>query len=331
MKELAKLCLDTYRGQVPNFSAKDSSEVIRKAFVDMVGTDKIDYKIFRRHQNEIFEVIEETIDQLIVEGWDQNMFFERFVERKDLDFGDKNEFYVEDRSLLTISRFSGNHWDIRRQKLNVGESFNVPTKFYGAKIYADFARFLSGRVDWVAFVNKVKKSYDDFINGEIYTSFMNASSYLPSAFREKGDFTESRMLEICDHVSSSCGNAPITIVGTRTALNKMTGTINSEWISEGMKEAKNLKGIISHWDGIECMPISQVHKANTFDFLLNDKKLLIIPNNIKPVKLVNEGQTIIKEVSDGITNMDMSMEYAFQKKFGVGVVFNAMYGSFEIA
>lgn len=328
--ELVKLCLDSYNGKVKDFSQGDSGEVIRKAFVDIIGTDKINYRVFRRNQAQIYEIIEDVLDQLIVDGWKNNKFFERFVETKDLDFGDRNEFYVEDKSLLTVSKFSGNHWDIRRQKLDIGETFSVNTSMYGVKIYTDFARFIAGRIDWVNFINKVKISFENKINGEVYTSFMNASNYLPAEFKETGTFSENKMLEICGHVSASCGNTPITIIGTRTGLNKMTGTISTDWVSEDMKNAKNLQGMVSHWNGIQCMPIQNVHKANTFDFELDDNKLLIVPTNTKPIKLVNEGDSLIKEVSDGKTNMDMSLEYEYQKKMGIGVIFNTMYGAFTM-
>ncbi|GCD10435.1 hypothetical protein [Clostridium tagluense] len=329
--ELVKLCMDTYKGNVDKYSVNQGSDVIRKAFVDICGTDKLDFKTFRKHKTEVFEILEEVVDQLIVDGWGQNTFFDQFVETKDLAFGDKNEFYVEDKSLLLVSKFSGGHWNLKRQRMAEGNSFSVTTSWYGVKIYENFMRFLAGKVDWSAFINKIADSITNQVKQETYTAFMGATAYLPSQFKGSGTFEKDTFLEKCEHVSASCGNAPVLIAGTKTALGKLTGGVDTSWISEKMKDERNVNGIVQSWEGYKVLVIEQVHKANTFDFAIDAKKLLILPANVKPVKMVNEGESLINEVSDGTRNMDGSMEYMFQKKMGTSVIFNVMYGSWDLA
>jgi hypothetical protein len=59
---------------------------------------------------------------------------------------------------------------------------------------------------------------------------------------------------------------------------------------------------------------------------------MILPTaDVKPIKIVYEGDSLVKEVSDGTDNMDMSLEYKFITRFGVNVVFNTLYGMYEIA
>ena len=41
-----------------------------------------------------------------------NARFMEYVEEVNIADGDANEFYVEDNSLLTVSRFANNHHDI---------------------------------------------------------------------------------------------------------------------------------------------------------------------------------------------------------------------------
>lgn len=328
-KELIKLCIDTYRGNIEKYSTQQSNDVIRKAFTDICGTDKLDRKIFRRHKTEIFEIIEETLDQLITDGWGQNTFFDQFVDTRNLALGDKNEFYVEDKSLLVVSKFSGGHWNLKRQRLNVGNSFSVKTYSYGAKIYEDFQRFLAGRIDWNAFVNKVADAFVNQVKDQVYTSFMGATAYLPTVFKGSGTFSTDSFIEKCEHVSAANGNSEVIIVGTKAALSKLN--VQTDWISDNMKRQRNENGMIMSWEGYRVLPITQVHKANTYDFAIDNKKLLILPANTKPVKLVYEGDTEILEVSDGTKNMDGSLEYAFQAKMGVEVVFNVMYGAWDLA
>lgn len=66
----------------------------------------------RRHKLDVFEVIEETLDDLLVSGWGENPFFREFVEEKFMNLGNTNEFWVNDDVILTVSEVSGNHHDL---------------------------------------------------------------------------------------------------------------------------------------------------------------------------------------------------------------------------
>lgn len=329
-KELVKLCVDTYRGTVQNYSKEQSTEVIRKAFIDIMGTDKPNFYTFKDNQWKVFAIISETLDQLIVDGWGDNPFFQTFVEFKDLEFGDKNEFYVKDRSLLTLSKVSGGNWDISRQRLDVGDKFSVETDWYGAALEEDFFRFITGRIDWVNFVDRLLRSVDNQINTMIYTNFMAAGEYLPTEFKANAQFDRLTMLEIVEHVTAANGGKPVMIAGTRLALSQITDNIGDGWVSDNMRDQKNQTGMIPVWEGIPLMVIPQVHTANTFNFAIDNKKLLVLPAG-RPIKFVREGQSIIDERTDGKTNMDMSLEYKYLTRLGVAVVFNMLYGAYELA
>lgn len=69
-------------------------------------------KAIRRHKIDIYEIIEETVENLLVTGWGDNPFFNEFLEIKSNADGDTNEFYAVDDVILTVSELSGNHHDI---------------------------------------------------------------------------------------------------------------------------------------------------------------------------------------------------------------------------
>lgn len=329
--DLVKLCIDTYRGVVSSsYSKEQANETIRKAFIDILGTDKPDYRTFRKHKNEIFEIIEITLDQSISSGFANNNFFDQFVEYRDLNLGDTNTFYVEDKSLLTVSKYAGGHHDLIRQRLDGGSEFTVQTSAYGIKIYDYFVRLLAGRIDWVAFVNKVQASLDNFIAQAIYSSFMGSLSYLPAQFKSTGTFSKDALLTVCDHVQAANNNAEIMLVGTRTALSKMVGSFDSGW-SDNMKDERNTLGYVRYYEGIKTLVLPQVHIANTFDFALDNDKVLVLPSNVKPIKIVREGQTIIDESTDGKKNKDGSIEYEVQFRLGISTIFNVLYGYTVVA
>jgi hypothetical protein len=301
--------------------------VIRKAFFDMLGPDKQVARQFRRHKVEIFEIIEEVLEQTITDGLIGNPFFDQFVEYRDLNLGDTNEFYVEDRSVLTVARHSGNHWDIRRQKLNIGDAFTVQTEAFAAAIYTDFKRFLAGRIDWDAFIIKVGQAFANQLNSRIYTEFMATMTYLPAEFKSTGTYADATLLGIAEHVQAANLGSEIIIAGTRTALAKLNA--DTAFLSDNMKNEMNKNGIVGFWKGYKLLSIPQNHVANTFNFQIANDRLMVLPSNVKPIKVVKEGTPLIKEVSDGLTNRDMSMEYNFISQYGVACVFNTLYGQYQ--
>lgn len=327
-KDLVKLGVDLFKNRVTEYSKSQGNEVMRNAFVDIVGSENPDYRQFRKHKNEIFEVIEEVLDQTITDGM-VTPFFDQFVEYRDLNLGDTNEFYVEDRSMLVVAKHAGNHWNIRRQKLNIGDSFTVSTEPIAIAIYADFKRFLAGRIDWDAFIGKVGQAFVQDLNSRVYTEFMATMSYLPAEFKATGTYAEATLLSIAEHVQAANQGSEVIIAGTRSALSKLNGA--TALFSEQMKNELNQNGVLLNWNGYTLLPIPQNHKPNTFEFQVDSNRLMILPANAKPIKVVKEGTPLIKEVSDGLTNRDMSMEYNFIAQYGVATVFNVIYGAYQLS
>lgn len=112
-----KLLVDSYKGEVEGYTAKEANEKIVEVFRKAIGCDENSTKAeirkaIRRNQVVIFEILEETIQDLLVSGWDANPFFREYVDVRNLALGDKNEFYVEDNSVLSVMKVSGNHHDI---------------------------------------------------------------------------------------------------------------------------------------------------------------------------------------------------------------------------
>lgn len=332
--ELLNFCMDASRGIYPEgVSREQANDVIRTELVEILGTTTPTPRQMRTHANEVFSILEVTLDQRISEGWENNTFFQQFVEYRDLSLGDKNEFYVEDKTMLVVSEVADGHWNLHKQKLDIGDTFPVEVRTYGAKVYADFLRYLAGRVDFVALINKIEEAMKFKIATELYVNFMSTMDYLPAEFKHTGSISEDEILDIIDHVRTSNGYAPIVIAGTRKALKALTGTYsgaNSYLVSERMKDQRNMYGELDMWEGHQLLEIPQVHTPNTFDFMLNDNRLMILPANVKPIKFVREGNSMINENLDPTRNMDMSLEYTFITRFGIACIFNRFYGMYEI-
>ena len=136
-----KLMLDAARGTVENYSAKEANDKIVEVFRNVIGCDEHSTKAeirrgMRKNQAVLFDIIEETIDDALVSGWEQNPFFREYVDVRNLALGDANEFYVPDNSVLSVMKVSGNHHDIVRQRLGAGKVFSVETSWYAVKTLA---------------------------------------------------------------------------------------------------------------------------------------------------------------------------------------------------
>lgn len=123
INEFSQLMFDTGMGE-SKIDTKEANEKIREIMFSVLGVDekcskKELRKAIRRHKIDIFEIIEETVENLLVSGWGENPFFNEFVEIKSMADGDTNEFYVPDEVILTVSELSGNHHDLNSNRVRV--------------------------------------------------------------------------------------------------------------------------------------------------------------------------------------------------------------------
>lgn len=78
--EFTKLMIDAGRGSVVKYSTGEASEAIRKQFFQVLGvtedaTPKEMRRAMRAHKAEVFTIIEDVIDELLISGWGDNPFF----------------------------------------------------------------------------------------------------------------------------------------------------------------------------------------------------------------------------------------------------------------
>lgn len=339
--DFSALMLDTANDKMKKIDgvadAKGAANaVIRKKFAQVLGVAedeknrKVLRKAIRRHQTEVFELLEETLENLLVSGWGDNPFFMEWVDQRNLADGDQNVFYVEEQAVLTVSRFSGNHHDLIRQKLGIGESFSVTTDWYGIKIYEEFELFMAGRRDFAAMITKVYEAFDRKINDMIYESFMGADEKLPTDLKITGKLEADKLIEAVQNLETDTGKE-VVICGTRSAISQVIALSPSAWISDDMRNERHTTGTLGQFEGIRLMAIPQVNEQGTRNKKLDNKKLLLMPIDAdnKPIKLVNEGEAIVKQVNDGATNQDMTYEYELMQKLGINVVINQLFGTYK--
>lgn len=240
----------------------------------------------------------------------------------------KNEFIVNDDSTLIVSRFSGNHWDIDRQKLPVGRSFSLTTEWYSVMVYDEWERFMKGITSAVQMFAAIRKAFQRAIDEHIYSAFNGAGTYLPTDLKESGSFSKSTLLNLAIRVQTAA-HRTVRFAGTRQALAKLDGAVDAAWISEDMKRDKNLLGYLKLWEGYSTIEIPQTFNNGTYDFKSPDNIIYILPINYKPIKLWFEGETRVRDLNQ-YQNDDQTISVQAQTKMGVGVIFDSVFGEYEV-
>lgn len=322
-KELVKMAIDAFKGTTGEFSKDQVNDSIRKALIELNGgSEKITDRSFRKHP-ELFEFLEETLQVLVSEGLTNQ--FDGFAEVRNVPFGAQNVFHVPNLDLFKVAVISDGNGNIRRQRIDSSE-LTISTKWRGIKIYEELSRLMAGVVDWAELVNRVARSYNQQIANEVYTTLYDSYSNLNATYGVTGSYTESALIDLAQHVESATG-ANVSILGTKKALSKVT----TAKYSDGMADRINNFGYLGTIAGYEMREIKQAHKVGTDTFAINDSFLLVVPNlDNSMVKIVNEGEARIKEIG-GVDNADMSQEYFFGMKTGIGIVAAHKYGIYRLS
>lgn len=195
---------------------------------------------------------------------------------------------------------------------------------------------MTGNIDWAKFIQKVYEAVDKKVNSMVYAALGSVGSSLPAGGQwvktsPLNAATKDIFVELIDDVRTANGT-DVVVMGTKVALSKITALENVDWISEDMKKERNTTGRVGYFEGIKLAEIPQVFAdGDTTTKLVDNNKLLIMPlADNKFIKVFDEGDAQIKEISDGDTNVDKTIEYEYQFKMGVGVVIGRLFGVWNI-
>ena len=340
---------DEEQGRV--MSKREASDAIRKVCFEKLGLtkDSTPKQIRRALQSEkaieLFQVIEEVIDVVINEHWKDNEFFNQFVEIRNMQDGDMNEFWVDDDVILNVAKVSGDNHDLVMQKLGAGQSYNVPTGKYAVKVGTDIRLFLTGRKDWSEFVNAVARAYNKKLQEDLFAEFMNGVTLLPAPKRLT--YTAALTPTVKDKFDlmisdvATVNECDVVIMGTKVALKKLnnlyTATNGISWVSASAKEAVMSTGILGNYEGVNLLEIPQrlenhiVNSDGEFvNKLMSDDVLIIMPVVMdKPVKMVDYGETSL-EVTEAGETMNDQQSYEVQRWMGISTIMTRYYGVWHL-
>ena len=324
-------------------SDREADDKIREYMSTELGItkDSSDKEIRRALSSDaakqFFAILEEIIDEVIITGWNDNEFFNAYVDVKNIADGDANEFWTDKDIILNVAQVAGDHHYLSMQKLTSGQAFTVPTQVYGIKVGSDIRMFTTGRFSWNDFVNAVGRAFINRIQEELYSEFMDAASKLPvtDGFVGNGALSSASkdaFDEIISNVETVNGTQ-VYILGTKTALKKLNNLSDVDWRSNSQKEAVAANGILGSYEGTTLIEIPQRFEFNDVGKkLVDDKKLLIFPvvgDNMKPIKFVDYGVKEFEITQVGETMNDLQ-SFEAQRRMGVSTIITRYFGEWNL-
>lgn len=325
MKEIVKVAVDAYRGNVEKYSVGQSQELLRQAFIEANGgSSTLNYKNIRDGKcSGLFALIEEILSKTVVEGLQGDEFFNALVDFRNVAEGDKNVFVVNDNNLFVVAKAADGTQGIRRQRLGGATESSIPTELRVVRIYEELNRVLSGRVDFNEMITKVATSFKQQMLNDIYALWNSAAmaDKLGTTYAINGTYDEDDLLDLIAHVEAAADGKPATILGTKKALRALAPSIQG---TDSKSDLYNM-GYYGKFYGSNVIAIPQRHEIGSTTFAMPDDVITVIAGDDKPIKVVYEGDPIVL-MGDPMTNADFTQEYLYGEKYGLGIVLAGNHG-----
>lgn len=293
-----------------NYNYYELNEALRAELNELAGT----YPLYRKNKLAIFELIEETVDEILPKKVMEQ--YGAFAEVKTYAQGDKPTFAFKKgrrraKQFVTRVGLAGIYEVF---KLDKG-TFELATNAYGGAAQIGFEEFLDGRVDFSEVTQIIMEGLDETIYEEIAKALIAGIDQLPTANSAQFAGFDEAELDSLIAVARAYGDP--TIYCTYEFAVKILPA--EGWVSDSMRDEVNRQGYLGVYKGsrVIVMPQSFTDETNS-EKVIDPGYAWIIPTggNDKPVKVAFEGQTIVDEY----TNYDRSRELQVYKKVGVGAM-----------
>lgn len=324
--DLKKLARAAARKTSLTFSVNGKEESFNENAVNAALREQFqllapDYYSFERNKITIFELISETIDEVLPRRVMQQ--FEQFADVKTVAQGDKAVFRLRiteaarkrAKAFVTRVGLAGRYETVMLE----GRELVVGTSAIGYAIRLGFEEFLDGRYSFADFTEIMAEGMDDYIYAEIAKALASVANELPVVNQYTGaGFDEGKMDELLA-ISDSYGNGSSAIYCTREFAATMLP--QDKYVSDRMKDDLWSRGYLGDYKGHDVIVLQQsMVDATNAEKAIDPSQAYILANvGEKPVKVVFEGQTAVRTVAD---NDDWSQDLQTYKKFGVAVFSN---------
>jgi hypothetical protein len=194
------------------------------------------------------------------------------------------------------------------------EKFEIKTTAYGGAARIGIEEFLDGRVQWSDYLTIINEGMSEAVYKEIAKALIAAIAMFPDTNKvSAANFDENQFDRLLQTIAIY--GSPVIYCTLEAAMTLLPA---NNWISDNMKDEKWARGYFTKYKSfpVVVLPQSFTDETNATK-VIDPAYIYIFPtNNQKPVKIVFEGQTLVKEFE----NRDWSTELQTYQKFGVGIL-----------
>ena len=307
-------------------SEDEANELMRNAILEVAGCKEgWNHHTFQHNKHLVFkvlsEILDETVGRVILDKYNA------WVDFRSVALGDTTEFIVPNTDLFEVGLVSLGNDNLRRQRILNGKIALQPFAM-GVKIYEEYTAFVLGKIDWKAMVQRVAESVDNAIMRLIVKQIENA--YVGEAnakYHAQASYDDATLAQIIANVEAKTGKKAV-IYGNKVALSNLRKSSNAHWAEADKIDVRN-QGFVGVFEGAPVIEIPNFMDAND-NLVLSQNHLFIIPEGTKIVKLVNEGNADVYEVTDQHARLDNQVEYMFKVNMQLGVLKANCFGVYEI-
>lgn len=275
---------------------------------------------FPQFERAYFSILEQTINSVITKTEiEQSM---AFAEVKSMAEGDNLTFHIPSNHLLSVSTVANGVRNVHFQKL-WEEDFTLNPKVKKTGVSVDIHRVAANMYDWGWLINWVGKSFRTKLQQEIVDLVYGGYSTIGTNFKE-ATYEQNSFIQLCERVQAA-NNAPVNVIGTRSALTTVLPT--NEYLKVGLGQEYMDNGYITAPFGFPTIKLDQSVKTNSvFDFAVsNDYLIITSAATDKIVKIGVEGQTKIRQ-SREFDTADDSRNYTITNSWETKLISQSYYG-----
>lgn len=303
------------KNEIESYSAATVNEILREEFNGLAH----DYYSWEANKLTVFRLISETIDEVLPRRVEEQ--YMQFAEVKTLPQGDRAIFRTRvteaarqrAKGFVTRVGLAGRYETFMLD----GSEIEISVSAIGAAARVGFEEFLDGRWQISDFVDIILEGMDEYIYREIAKALEAMVNALPVRNKVTSNTFDEKSMDELLTIADSYGTGNAQIYATF----EFAATMKPEqgWASFSMKDTLWHQGAFTTYKNHNIIILPQaVEDTTNAKKVINPAIAYIIPGGAdKPVKLVFEGQTAVREVSvEG--NDDWSRDLQTYKKFGVG-------------
>lgn len=320
LKQLMFQAANLRRGAVlefqnEKFSQAQINETLRTELNKLADT----YNNYKRNQLTIFELLQETIDEVVPKRVYEAL--DQFVDVYNIKNGEKKYFTKREgalrgRNFVTRVAHAGVYEVFKLDR----SSFEINTEAHGAAVQISIEEFLEGRIDFAELLDIVNEGFERSLYKEIVRQMiaLNDNTILPVNNIVSANGWDPRGFHALLGIARAY--AEPTIFCSYMFAADMIPHMNA--ITDRQKEEIQSKGYIGQYMGakVVILPTSFFDATNEpEDLTLPAGLAFIMPTGQdNPVKVVFEGDTVIEEFQ----NRDFSKEIQMYKKYGAALFGN---------